>query len=301
MEGSILFHPTFNPWLVDEYKGWILFIGGLPYDCSYQDLYDLLSNYSGVMWMRIEYNCLTLSPKGFAHCMLTTEEGYSKILNDKNLYIRGVKIGCQMWKNPDEYEIERNNKKSRKVFVKRLIPKLTQTVLHQYFTQFGPVESIEIKKNHLDGGIRGIGFVVFKAHQSAAECLKQRFHIIDETKVVCSVCKEKEFKTSFGAIQKVSKKENMNEDMDDLRDIMENQINAGQNLVIRDRLDQIYEEIYFEEERSEMNYFNIDTMRSSFMSDEDPTNSYYDTELSKMSIGLDIKKTIGYSMDYSLH
>ena len=179
-----------NPWLDPALRRKVLFLGGVPVDCSYEELYNFLRQFSEVLWLRIEVDSLTGVSKGFAYCILA-ESGYPKILAKTVYYLRGIPVGVQPWKDPASYLSHKFNEMERKVFIKRISPDLKETDLRVYFAKFGTIELCEIKKSHLDHSSRGIGFVLFSSTEEAEKCLVQRYHFVRGHKVECHKCKDR--------------------------------------------------------------------------------------------------------------
>lgn len=180
---------TFNPWHSNESRGKILFVGGIPLDCTTQELYGFLSKFDGVKWMKIEEDNITRQPKGYAFAILKTPEGYEKILNQRDHCIRGLKIGVTIWKDPKEYLNDKDKLMRRKVFVKRLHSSVTDADLISYFSQFGTLEKAEVRRSHQDNTSRRIGFVIFDKEDAATKCLNVRIHVMNGREIICKKCK----------------------------------------------------------------------------------------------------------------
>ena len=179
-----------NPWLDPSLRKKVLFLGGLPVDCPYEELFSFLRQFSEVLWLRIEVDSFTGISKGFAYCILA-DTGYPKILAKSIYYIRGIPVGVQLWKDPATYLSHKFSEMERKVFIKRIPPQLQERDLSDYFAKFGTVELCEIKKSHLDHSSRGIGFVVFSSSEEAGKCLLKRNHFVCGLKVECHKCKDR--------------------------------------------------------------------------------------------------------------
>lgn len=181
---------SLDPWLDPVLRSKVLFLGGLPVDCAYEELFSFLRQFAEVIWLRIEVDSYTGISKGFAYCILA-ESGYPKILAKSVYYIRGIPFGVQLWKDPVSYLSHKFSEMERKVFVKRIPPALQEQDLCAYFARFGSVELCEIKKSHLDHSSRGIGFVLFASVADAGKCLLKRYHFVRGHKVECHKCKDR--------------------------------------------------------------------------------------------------------------
>ena len=181
---------SLNPWLEPDLRRKILFLGGLPVDCAYEELFSFLRQFAEVLWLRIEVDSYTGISKGFAYCILA-DSGYPKILAKSVYYMKGIPVGVQLWKDPVVYLSQKFNEMERKVFIKRIPPELQEQDLGAYFSKFGTVELCEIKKSHLDHSSRGIGFVLFASVAEAGRCLLKRYHFVRGHKVECHKCKDR--------------------------------------------------------------------------------------------------------------
>lgn len=185
---NLKFPASYNPWQVPEFKNKILFVGGIPKDCTMHELHSFLQKFDEVLWQRIEldYNGV---PKGYAYAIFKNNEGYDKILNQRDHMVRDLKIGVSMWKDPKDYLNEKDKLMRRKVFVKRLNSTATDQDLYNYFSQFGKLEKTEIRRSHYDNTSRRIGFVIFEREEDANKCLDAKLHVMNGREIICKQCK----------------------------------------------------------------------------------------------------------------
>lgn len=180
---------SFNPWNDQELRSKILFVGGIPKDCTERELYEFLSKFDKVLWQRIEIDHSTGQPKGFAYAVLRSSEGYDRVLSSKDHLIRDLQIGVSMWKDPKEYLNEKDKIMRRKIFVKRLQSTVTDGDLYAYFSQYGRLEKAEIRRSHTDNTSRRIGFIIFVNEEDANRCLDAKCHIMNGREIICKKCK----------------------------------------------------------------------------------------------------------------
>ena len=70
-----------------------------------------------------------------------------------------------------------------KIFVGGLAPDCHEDSLRAYFSTFGSIQSVEIKRNLNSQKSRGFGFVIFKEDGVSQKVLDKRFHKIGTTEV----------------------------------------------------------------------------------------------------------------------
>lgn len=168
----------FNPWSTPEFEGRILFIGGIPIDCSFQELHEFLSQFDTVLWQRIEVDRFTGIGRGFCYAILGSTEGQQKLLSQTGLKMKNLQIGASIWQPKTQYLNKKDQNMMKKVFVKRLSPQCTEGDLATYFSTFGKVEKAVVLRNHGDNSSRKIGFVYFESEEAAKLCLSRPAHFM---------------------------------------------------------------------------------------------------------------------------
>lgn len=179
-----LFPVEYNPWLDRENDGKILFIGGIPLDSNYIEVLHFLSQFDMVKWLKVEADEFD-RPKGYAYALLASDEGYRRVLSLPCWKLRDVSVGVKIWKDPRKYLLEKDELQRRKVFVKRLSPFTTEKTMHRYFSQFGELERVDLRRNHEDNTSRRIGFVTFTTIEAAEKCLEKTPHLLDGSAICC--------------------------------------------------------------------------------------------------------------------
>lgn len=192
MSATTKFPETFNPWQDKEYRRKILFIGGIPLDCNWNELFEVVSKQGQVTWMRIEKDQHTGMVKGYAFAIMESDEDRDRILKTKNYTMRGgsMTIGITLWKDPKEYLDDKAKVLKRKVFIKRLTGTTNDEDLYQYFSQFGPIDKAEVRRNHADNTSRRIAYVTFQREEDATRCLNTKLHLLNGREIVCKKCKD---------------------------------------------------------------------------------------------------------------
>lgn len=192
MASTTRFPESFNPWQDKDYRRKILFIGGIPLDCTWTELFEVISKQGKVTWMRIERDQNTGTVKGYAFAIMDSDDDRDRMLRTKNYKMRGgsMTIGITLWKDPKEYLDDKAKVLKRKVFIKRLTANATDEDLHEYFRQFGQIEKAEVRRNHTDNTSRRIAYVTFVREEDASRCLNTKMHMLNGREIVCKKCKD---------------------------------------------------------------------------------------------------------------
>ena len=181
--------PNFDAWKYPRNHGRIVFLGGIPKDSSYFEVFGFLSQFGVVKWLRADFDMEKQSMKGFGYCLFLMDDSRDMLMSRSTWCLRPhYMIGVKIWKNTEKYIAEKDEELLRKIFVKRLNPKTTESDLVHYFKIFGPVETADIRKNHLDQTSRMIGFVLFRSIESAEKCLKQTKHYVGDRLIAVRKC-----------------------------------------------------------------------------------------------------------------
>lgn len=180
---------SYDPWKAPECEGKILFVGGIPLDCTSKELHTYLSKFDEVLWQRIELDSNTGLPRGFAYAVLASTDGYTRILKHYGHRMRNLKIGVSLWKNPKDYLNEKDKVLRRKVFIKRLNPVCSDADLYDHFSVYGKIEKAEVRRNHGDNTSRRIGFVSFEREEDANKCLEAKCHIMNGREIIVKKCR----------------------------------------------------------------------------------------------------------------
>jgi len=110
---------------------------------------------------------------------------------------------------------ERTSRDEPKLLVRQINFKSTEETLQEYFTQYGEVREVQLKKNH-DGTSRGFGFIVFSDPAHIDLALEVAEHKIDDKVVICSRAKSlsdkmKTRKLFIGGLPAALSEENLRE------------------------------------------------------------------------------------------
>lgn len=147
------------------------FIGGIPLQATKEDLVKYLSSFGVVKRISLPTDNYSETHKGFAKVFFDSEDSLLRAVGFYDHFLFGVKIGISKWVSRSQHVSLKESPSENKVFF-RFQSYLEKSVLHRYFMKFGPVESLEIKKNYLEDSNRDFGFVVFESSSSARQLIQ---------------------------------------------------------------------------------------------------------------------------------
>lgn len=160
------------------------FLGGLPVQVTYEELQNYVAKFGPVLVLSFPYNPSTRRHKGFAKVFYKYRESLDLAVSLKDHTLHGVSFGFSEWVPKKNFASKKEAPSSTKLFLK-FDPSIKEQALHAYFSNFGIIEKLEIKKDYLTGLSRGFGFLVFSS-ESEARCVLERseVHMISRKSVV---------------------------------------------------------------------------------------------------------------------
>lgn len=179
-----------------------LFVGGIPKQASREEVFNFLSSYGYIASFSMPYNGIPSNHKGFAKVMFSAIEETNNFLSVKNLTLKGLSIGAKLWESKTEHISLREMPAENKLFLRMRSP-ISISELEEYFSQFGEIDTIELKKDYKTNNQRKIGFVIFKSSQAAKVALELgRAHLIANNKILVQASKSKQEIANYIKIQK---------------------------------------------------------------------------------------------------
>ena len=143
-----------------------IFVGGIPSELSASDILDYLANFGHVGLFEMPRDPVTFKCKGYAKAHIRNHHGFEALRSQKAHWIKGFNIGIKPWVEKSEYLTFKDELNKRKLFVK-FSPLMNEQKLYNYFSQFGPLASIECKRDPQTNKPRNFGYVVFDQEMDA--------------------------------------------------------------------------------------------------------------------------------------
>ena len=153
-----------------------VFLGALPKDATYSELFKLASSYGEVRNLKLIQN-KGIHSGAFAFVTFKYAQSAQKMLGAEVRYKSSL-IDCKLTQNYKELEQANAELLKRKIYIGGFDKTLTERDILAIFCQIGKVESILINRDFTSGLSRGSGFVLFaseKSVQTALELVKGEF------------------------------------------------------------------------------------------------------------------------------
>lgn len=134
-----------------------IFVGGIAYDVTNEDLSEYFSQYGEVAQAQVKYDRNTGRSRGFAFVEFTTGEACRAALNAREQVVKGKTVEVKPAKS----------RENKKVFVGGLPAEYPEEELRSHFEQFGKVEDIEWPFDKQTKARRNFAFIVFEEEDAA--------------------------------------------------------------------------------------------------------------------------------------
>jgi RNA recognition motif-containing protein len=174
-----------------------VFIGGLPSSCDWQTVYNYLQQFGEIKSLLVPRYKRTGRIKGYAKARFATQESLDLVLAQYEHTIGGLRVGVFLWKSKAEYAPVMDELRARMVHVKYDFT-FSEIQLREYFSDFGPVQLIEMPYNPITRELRNFSYVVFCSSKSAFLVAQIRNHSYLGHSLVCEMSRRIHFGYSQG-------------------------------------------------------------------------------------------------------
>lgn len=145
-----------------------IFVGGIAYDVSNEDLQNHFSQYGEVAQAQVKFDRMTGRSRGFAFVEFANGESCKLALAAREQTIKGKQVEVKPAKS----------RENKKVFVGGLPSDFNEVDLKAHFEQYGAVEDIEWPFDKITKARRNFAFIVFEEESAADKAsaqMKQTF------------------------------------------------------------------------------------------------------------------------------
>lgn len=148
----------------DERK---LFVGGLNWETSENDLRDYMAKYGGVASCNLKRDMESGRSRGFGFVVFTDKEALAKVLEQKEHTLQGNKI------DPKKANPKGRNSEPpiKKIYVAKVSPTTTEQQIKDYFEQWGKVDKIEAPFDKEKDCRKNFVFVEFESEETVEKVL----------------------------------------------------------------------------------------------------------------------------------
>lgn len=148
-----------------------LFLGGLSWDTTEDDLTEYFGQYGPVVNVSIKYNATTGQPRGFGFITFAADESIDAVLNAGPHSIKNKVIDPRKAKS-------KTNANLKKIFVGGVDSNMAEEELREYFSRFGRVDGIELPFDKVRNRRREFCFIIFDTKEAAdAACGESKQYI----------------------------------------------------------------------------------------------------------------------------
>ncbi|XP_028769566.1 heterogeneous nuclear ribonucleoprotein 1 [Neltuma alba] len=175
-----------------------LFIGGISWDTTEDNLKDHFSNYGDVLHASVMREKNTGKPRGFGFVVFADPSILDRVLEEKHV-IDGRTVDAKKAfsredqqisatsraGNPNSYRNSGNggNMRTKKIFVGGLPPTLSEEKFREYFEAYGHVTDVVVMYDQNTGRPRGFGFISFDTEDAVDRVLQKPFHDLNGKQV----------------------------------------------------------------------------------------------------------------------
>lgn len=145
-----------------------LFLGGLSWDTTENDLQEYFGQFGPVSNVSIKYNAQTGNPRGFGFITFADDQSIESVLTSGPHSVKNKIIDPRKAKS-------KLNANLKKIFVGGVDSNMTEEELRDYFSRFGRVDGIELPFDKIRNRRREFCFIIFDTKEAAdAACSESK-------------------------------------------------------------------------------------------------------------------------------
>lgn len=163
---------------------WV-FLGGIPRQVTKTDVLSYVKSFGQIKYFALPYSTDDkYNHLGFAKVLFETQKDTTKFVKCKYHQICGVQIGVSEWVSRNQHISKKEVPAENKIFFKfKRVP--NEKGIRDYFSQFGKVQSVELKFNYKTNQMRDFGFIIFESVDSTIKVLENGpLHYIEGNKIL---------------------------------------------------------------------------------------------------------------------
>ncbi|CAH1776150.1 unnamed protein product [Owenia fusiformis] len=146
-----------------------IFVGGLPFDTSEDDVKAYFEKFGEVTNVNIKINQDTNKSRGFGFVTFATADEMNAAIDAKPHTLGGRNINIEKAKAPEQ---------KRKVFLGGLPPDAAEEDVKAFLSTFGVIEELNLPFDRTKNERKNFGFVTFEMEESATNLMKEPKRVI---------------------------------------------------------------------------------------------------------------------------
>lgn len=190
---SLIIDPSSSAGLSDSKKPGKIFVGGLTWDTTVDDLKNYFKRYGNILDATIVKDPISGRSRGFGFVVFEDSAILKQVFSADSHFINGKKVDT---KNAFRRNVEQA---CRKIFVGGVDPQLSENEIRNYFSSFGPIDEIDFPWDKDKNQRRAFCFVAFQSADVVDEILKQSKHKLGERMVDVKKATPKQDNNSLNA------------------------------------------------------------------------------------------------------
>ncbi|XP_053200824.1 LOW QUALITY PROTEIN: heterogeneous nuclear ribonucleoprotein D-like-A [Panonychus citri] len=166
-----VYPPNFN----NNHNESKLFLGGLSWDTSEEDIINYFSKYGQILDVTIKYDPVSGHPRGFGFITFASSDCIDNVLRAGPHTLKNKLIDPKRAKSRPI---------SKKVFVGGIDANTSESEIRRHFNKFGKIEGIELPYDRQRGKRREFCFIIFENEEAADVAVKESKQTIDGRSVM---------------------------------------------------------------------------------------------------------------------
>jgi RNA recognition motif-containing protein len=139
-----------------------VFIGGIPFNSTRQELNNYFAQFGKVNLIELPKTRKSKKLKGYAFVGFANRSAMLKVLEHKELKIRGKTVTIRPHMDKDAARLHTKSLQRRKIFVQGFKLNTTEIEIFNFFSQFGEVDRVLMGNSCRKTGFKGFAYVVMK-------------------------------------------------------------------------------------------------------------------------------------------
>lgn len=163
----------------------VVFFGGISAHSSREDFKNCVEKAFGpISFMEMPLFPKSKLCKGFAKVCFSRKKDGLAALASQSILVDGFLVTIKKWVCPSKYQKTQERQLERKIYV-RFPNSISEEILYHHFSQFGKIETMEMKVDMFSSCLRNFCFITFKSRENVLSATALSIHMIDFKTIKC--------------------------------------------------------------------------------------------------------------------